>query len=93
MCDKIARLNNTQMTMLTDKGREMLDFAKNGLKDIENYKNLKFPFLMSELSYEHMDSGEKIEEDEISMILENWNGFQLENNSFVNVGNRKFPRA
>ena len=33
--DKIARLKYTKKTMLTDKGRKMLDFAKNGLKDID----------------------------------------------------------
>ena len=90
--DKIARLNNTQTTMLTDKGKEMLEFAKNGLKDMEKYENLKFPIPMSELSYDQMDSCEIIEEEEIKLLLENWNGFQLESNSFINVGNWRFPK-
>ena len=59
--DKIARLNNTESTMLTEKGKEMLEFVNNGLKNIEKFPNLIIPVQMSELSYSQMNSGECIE--------------------------------
>ena len=89
--DKLARLNNTEPTMLTEKGKEMLSFAKNGLRNIENYKELVLPVQMRELTYDYMDSDEAIEMEEIELILENWNGFQLEAKSFIRIGNRRFP--
>ena len=45
--DKLARLNNTESTMLTEKGKDMLEFAKNGLRNIENYPRLTLPIPMS----------------------------------------------
>ena len=46
---------------------------------------------MNELTMDYMDSDETIDMDEIDLILENWNGFQLEAKSFVKIGNRRFP--
>ena len=89
--DKIARLNNTETTMLTEKGKEMLNFAKNGLKNLEKFPSLIFPVQMSELSYAQMDSCECIEMEEIETILDDWNCFQLEASSFVRIGNKRFP--
>ena len=89
--EKLARLNNTETTMHTDKGKDMLEFAKNGLRNIERFPNLVLPVQMSELSYTLMDSGECIEMEEIETILENWSGFQLEANSLVKIGNKRFP--
>ena len=76
--------------MLTEKGKEMLKFAKDGLKNKEKY-DLSFPIQMYELTFDHMDSEEFITLEEIDLILENWNGFQLEAKSFVKIGNRRFP--
>ena len=89
--EKLARLNNTKTTMLTEKGKEMLRFAKNGLRNLEKFGDLSFPVRMNELTLDYMDSDEMIDLDEIELILENWNGFQLEAKSFVKIGNRRFP--
>ena len=69
----------------------MLEFARNGLKNIEKFPNLTLPVQMSELSFALMDSGESIDMDEINTILENWSGFQLETATFVKIGNKRFP--
>ena len=89
--EKLARINNTEPTMLTEKGKEMLRFARNGLRNIEKFDDLIFPVRMNELTMDYMDSNETIDMDEIDLILENWNGFQLEAKSFVKIGNRRFP--
>ena len=77
--------------MLTEKGIDMLNFARNGLRNVEKFPKLTFPIRMSELTFDQMDSGEVIEMDEIETILENWSGFQLEDSSFVKIGNKRFP--
>ena len=58
--DKLARLNNSERSMLTKKGKDMLEFARNGLRNIENFPNLTLPVQMGELSYEQMDSSKTI---------------------------------
>ena len=75
---KITRLNDTQETMLTPKGKELLAIAKNGFKDMEGLTALNLPLKMCELSFSHVESEEEITKSEIILTLNTWKGFQIE---------------
>ena len=76
--NQIARLNQTQETMLTPKGRELLNLAKDGFKDTESLNELNLPLKMCELSLSHVESDEEITKTEILLTLNTWKGFQIE---------------
>ena len=88
---KIARLNQTQPSMLTPKGIKFLKFAKEGLKNETELNSLDFPLKMCELSLAHVESDEEIKANEIALILATWGGFQIEPNR-KDLGGSKVPR-
>ena len=89
--NKISRLNQTEPSMLTPIGKTFLKIAKNGLKDQESLKSLKFPLRMCELSLAHVESDEEIKMEEINHILETWKGFEIDPDRTILDGS-KFPR-
>ena len=89
--NKISRLNQTEPSMLTLIGKTFLKLAKDGLKDMEGLKKLKYPLKMCELSLAHVESDEEINEEEIINIIKTWKGFEIDPDRTVMNGS-KFPR-
>ena len=75
---KISRLNQTQDTMLTQKGKDLLNAAKSGFRDRKKLDELNLPLKMCELSFAHVESDEDISKAEILLTLDTWKGFQIE---------------
>ena len=88
---KISRLNQTEPSMLTPTGITFLKLDKDGLKDTEKLKNLKYPLKLCELSLAHVESDEEITEEDIINIIKTWKGFEIDPDRIV-VNDLKFPR-
>ena len=87
---KISRLDQTQDTMLSQKGKDLMRAARDGFKDMNKIDALNLPLKMCELSFSHVESEEEITKAEILLILETWKGFEIEPNRRTNE-NSNFP--
>ena len=89
--NKISRLNRTEPSMLTQVGKSFLEMAKEGFRNNDDIKNLKFPLRMCEMSHAHVESDEEVKYEDIIHIITTWKGFKIDPDR-TDLNGSKFPR-